>query len=58
MKTMMLRSYLDYHHVLEEVVVVLPLQSLYQLEVVVLLQVLQLVHLQEVKPYFLGLFDC
>ena len=50
---MMLLSYLDHHHVLEKIVV-LPLQSLYQQEV--LLQSLQHVHLQEVEPYFLGFF--
>ena len=55
MKMMSRRSYLDHHYVLEEVVV-LPLQSLYQQEV--LLQALQLVHLQEVEPYSLGLFEC
>ena len=50
---MILLSYVDHHHVLEEVVV-LPLQSLYQQEV--LLQSLQHVHLQEFESYFLGLF--
>ena len=44
MTMMMLLSYLNHHHVLEEVVV-LPFQSF------------QLVHLHEVKPYFLGLFE-
>ena len=51
MTMMILLSYLDHYHVLEEVVV-LPLQSLYQHKV--LLQSLQHVNLQEVKPYFLG----
>ena len=54
MTMMMLRSYLDHHLVLEEVVV-LPLQSLYQQEL--LLQSLQHVHLLEFKPYVLGLFE-
>ena len=54
MKMIMLCSYLDHHHVLEEVVI-LSFQSLYQQEVI--LQALQHVHLQEFESYFFGLFE-